>query len=77
VLALKLYLIVTGFDIDAVLQDIISKIINKAIPLIFYTNLYSLYNYITKLSITTKKRLIINIIRLRQSYKRQEINKIC
>jgi hypothetical protein len=58
------------------LQDTTFKIISKAIPLILCTDLYSFYNCITKLSVTAKKRLIINIIRLRQSYKRQEINKI-
>jgi hypothetical protein len=55
---------VAGFDTDAVLQNITSKIINKVISLIFYTNLYSLYDCITKLGITTEKRLIIDIIRL-------------
>jgi hypothetical protein len=30
----------------------------------------------TKLGITAEKRLIINIIRLRQSYERQKINEI-
>jgi hypothetical protein len=77
VLALKLYLIVTGFDTGAVLQNTTSKIISKVILLILCINLYFFYDYITKLSITTEKCLIINIIRLRQSYKRQEINKIC
>jgi hypothetical protein len=76
VLASELYSIVTGFNTGAVLQDITSKIISKAIPLIFYTDLYSLYDCITKLGTTVKKRLIINIIRLRQSYERQKINKI-
>jgi hypothetical protein len=76
VLASELYLIVVGFDTGAVLQDTTFKIISKTIPLILCTNLYSLYNCITKLGTTTEKRLMINIIRLRQSYERQEINKI-
>jgi hypothetical protein len=77
VLASELYLIVAGFDTGAVLQDTTSKIISKAIPLILCTDLYSLYDCITKLGTTTEKRLIIDIIGLRQSYKRQKINKIC
>jgi hypothetical protein len=64
VLASELYLIVAGFNTGAVLQDITFKIISKAIPLILCTNLYSLYDYITKLGITVEKRLIINIIGL-------------
>jgi hypothetical protein len=76
VLALELYSIVAGFDTGAVLQDTTSKIINKAIPLILCTDLYSLYDCITKLSTTAEKCLIIDIIGLRQSYERQEINKI-
>jgi hypothetical protein len=67
---------VAGFNTGAVLQDITSKIISKAILLILCTDLYSLYDCITKLSTTAEKRLIIDIIGLRQSYERQEINEI-
>ncbi len=41
-----------------------------------YTDLYSLYKYLVKLSITKEKRLIINIIVLRQSYERREITEV-
>ena len=34
------------------------------IPIIIYTDLYSLYKYLIKLSITKEKHLIINIIAL-------------
>jgi hypothetical protein len=67
---------VAGFDIGAVLQDTTSKIISKDIPLILCTDSYSLYDCMTKLGTTTEKRLIIDIIGLRQSYERQKINKI-
>jgi hypothetical protein len=33
-----------------------------AVPTIVYTDLYSLYKYLVKLSITKEKRLMINII---------------
>jgi hypothetical protein len=46
------------------------------IPLIICTNSYSLYECIVKLGITQEKRLIIDIISLRQSYKRRKIIKI-
>jgi hypothetical protein len=44
--------------------------------IIIYTDLYSLYKYLVKLSTTKEKRLIINIIALYQLYKRKEITKI-
>ena len=76
VLASELYTIVTGFDNSSVIQATIKNILDDEILLIICTNLYSLYNCITKLRTTTKKYLIIDIIRLRQSYKRREISEV-
>ena len=39
------------------------------IPIIVYTDLYSLYKYLVKLNTTKEKCFIINIIALQQSYK--------
>jgi len=55
--------------VDIVLQlnypkDIIDRLKLPAIPIIVYTNLYSLYECLVKLSTTKEKRLIINIIAL-------------
>ncbi|KAK1996795.1 hypothetical protein LX36DRAFT_658237, partial [Colletotrichum falcatum] len=46
------------------------------IPTIIYTNSYSLYECLVKLSTTKEKRLIIDIMAIRQSYKRHKIHKI-
>ena len=46
------------------------------ILLIIYTDSYSLYECLIKLGTTNKKRLIINIIALRQLYERREITEI-
>ena len=40
------------------------------IPIIVYLDSKSLYNYLIKLSLINKKRLIINIISLRELYKK-------
>jgi hypothetical protein len=76
VLALELYAIVVGFDIATALQSTIKGIIQAKILLILYTDSYSLYDCIIRLSTTAEKRLIIDIMGLRQSYKRREINKV-
>ena len=46
------------------------------IPLIVCTNSYSLYECLMKLGTTTEKRLIIDIISLRESYENREIGEI-
>ena len=60
----------------AVIKTTINSILLIEIPLVICTDLYSLYNYITKLGSIAEKRLIIDIMGLRQSYKRREINKV-
>ena len=47
-----------------------------AIPTVIYTDSFSLYEYIVKLGTIREKRLIIDIIAIRQSYERRELSKI-
>ena len=68
VLALEIYSIVRGVDIAISINTII-KIITKQLGfpptfIIVYTDLYSLYKCLIKLSTIKKKQLIINIIAL-------------
>ena len=56
--------------IGTTLKIIIDRLKLPIIPTIVYTNLYSLYKYLVKLGTTKEKRLIIDIIALRQFYKR-------
>ena len=67
-LALEIYRIVSGVDIVIVIRTTLKIIIDQfklpIIPIIVYTDLYSLYKYLVKLSTIKKKRLIINIIAL-------------
>ena len=59
---------VSGVDIVIVIRTTLKIIIDRLafpiIPIIIYTNLYSLYKYLVKLSTIKEKRLIINIIAL-------------
>ena len=63
---LEIYKIVGGVNIVIVIGTTLKIIIDQLklpiIPIIIYTNLYSLYKYLVKLNTIKKKRLIINII---------------
>jgi hypothetical protein len=45
-------------------------------PIVVCTNSYSLYKCLVKLGTTKEKRLMINIMAIRQSYKRRELTEI-
>jgi hypothetical protein len=47
------------------------------VPLVICTDSYSLYECLVKLGTTKEKRLIIDIMALRQLYERREITEIC
>ena len=51
-----------AITIGTTLKIIIDRLKIPIIPIIVYTNLYSLYKYLVKLSTIKEKRLIINII---------------
>jgi hypothetical protein len=65
---LEIYRIVSGVNIaiaiGTTLKIITDQLKLPAIPIIVYTDLYSLYKYLVKLSTIKEKRLIINIIAL-------------
>ena len=65
---LEIYRIVSGVNIviaiGTTLKIIIDRLELPIIPIIVYTNLYSLYKYLVKLSTIKEKRLIINIVAL-------------
>ena len=65
---LKIYRIVKRVNIVITIRTTLKIIIDRlklpVIPIIIYTNLYSLYKYLVKLSTIKKKRLIINIMAL-------------
>jgi len=65
-----------GFNISAAIKATVKLQLNISLPLILYTDLKSIYKCLVKLGTTQEKRLIINIICLRQLYKRREIAKV-
>ena len=66
-----------GFDIGAAIKMTIEKILEMDyLPITLCTDSYSLYKYLVKLGTMQKKRLMIDIMCLRQSYKRCEITEI-
>jgi hypothetical protein len=71
---------VGGVNIAIAINTIIKMVINQLglplTPIIICTNSYLLYKCLIKLGTTKEKRLIIDIIAIRQLYKRRELIKI-
>ena len=76
VLASELYAMVAGFDSGSAIHSTINSILQSEIPLTVCTDSYSLYDCVTKLGTTAEKRLMIDIMGLRQSYERREITEV-
>jgi hypothetical protein len=68
--------IVHGFDIAYLVKTTLDLILNKDMPLVVCTDSKSLYNCLVKLGTTHKKRLIIDVISMREAYKRREIAQV-
>jgi hypothetical protein len=77
VLTIELYAMTHEFDADSVIKSIIQRILNiLSLSMILLTDSRSLYDCLVKLEITSEKRLIIDLMCLRQFYERREITKI-
>ncbi|KAF2741789.1 hypothetical protein M011DRAFT_413850 [Sporormia fimetaria CBS 119925] len=79
-LASEIYGMVNGFDMGIAIATTLRMIVERLglaeIPLIICTDSYSLYECLVKLGTTKEKRLMIDIMALRQSYERREITEI-
>ena len=64
---------VHGFDVGAVLKSTIECVLAQSVPMILCTDSKSLYDCLVKLGTTQEKRLMVDIMCLRQSYERREI----
>ena len=80
VLILEVYRIVRGVNIAIAINTTIKIVTNQLrlplTPIIICTDSYLLYKCLVKLKTTKEKRLIIDIIAIRQLYKRKELIKI-
>jgi hypothetical protein len=78
VLAAELFAMVHGFDVGSVLKATLSQMLRKKtpIPLILATDSKSLYDCLVRLGTTVEKRLMVDVMALRQSYERREITEV-
>jgi hypothetical protein len=78
VLASEMYGTSHGFDTAAAIKSTITQLLHltEPLPLIICTDSKSLYDCLVKLSTTQEKRLMIDLMCLRQSYERQEITEV-
>ena len=71
---------VSGFDLGFVINHTLSMIADRlGIPkprLVLCTDSYSLYQCLVQLGTTSEKRLMIDVMGLRQSYESREIDEI-
>jgi hypothetical protein len=76
VLAAELYALAHDFDLDVALKATLSAILDRFVSFVLCTDFKSLYDCLVKLDTIQKKRLMIDVMSLRQSYERREITKI-
>jgi hypothetical protein len=75
VLTIELFAMIHDFDVDSVLKITLIKMLflKISILLILVTDSKSLYDCLIRLETTVEKRLMVNVMTLRQSYERREI----
>ncbi len=76
VLAVELFVMIHDFDVDSVLKSTLIKMLDVIVSLILVTNSKSLYDCLIRLSIIVEKRLMIDVMILRQFYERREITEM-
>ena len=76
VLALELYSIAHGFDIGAAIKSTVDKTLQVNLPLILCTDSKSLYDCLVRLGTTQEKRLMIDVMCLRQAYERRQVTEV-
>jgi len=65
-----------GFDMGASVKSTVDKALQIDLPLVVCTDSKSLYECLVKLGTTQEKRLMIDVMCLRQAYERREIAEV-
>jgi hypothetical protein len=78
VLTIEFFAMIRDFDVDSMLKIILIKMLSLkiSISLILVIDSKSLYDCLVRLDIIVKKRLMMNVMILKQSYERREITEI-
>jgi hypothetical protein len=78
VLAAKLYAMINDFDVEAIIKSIIEHILNlkNSLSLILLTDSKSFYDCLVKLNTIAEKKLMIDLMCLRQLYEKRKIAEI-
>lgn len=76
VLASELYGMAHGFDVAVAVKGTVDKILQISLPLILATDSKSLYDCLVRLGTTQEKRLMVDVMCLRQDYERRLISEI-
>ena len=80
VLTLELYAMAAGVNITISISTTLAMVTQRlkieGIPTVVYTDSLSLYKCIVKLRTTKEKRLMIDIMAIRQSYEHRELSKV-
>ncbi len=76
VFAAELYALAHDFDLDVALKATLSAILDRFVSFVLCIDFKSLYDCLVKLDTIQKKRLMIDVMSLRQSYERRKIRKI-
>ncbi|KIM99826.1 hypothetical protein OIDMADRAFT_66146, partial [Oidiodendron maius Zn] len=75
-LASELYAMAHGLDIAPAIKSTIEATLQIRFPLILCADSKSLYDCLVKLGTTQEKRLMVDLMCLRQSYERREITEV-
>ncbi len=75
-MTIEFFAMIHDFDVDSILKAILTKMFNILISLILVIDSKSLYDCLVRLEITVEKRLMMNVMILKQSYERREIIEI-
>lgn len=65
-----------GFDIGAAIKSTVDRILQVNLPLVLATDSKSLYDCLVRLGTTQEKRLMVDVMCLRQAYERRQITEV-